>query len=101
MNNRLLLQSDLERILGTRNVYFQPPESIKLKYPAIVYQLSGMDIQYSNDGVYKTKKAYTLILIDPNPDTPLVDVMKMMPLCRFNTFYQADNLNHYVFSIYY
>ena len=32
------LQKLLVEVLGSKNVYFQPPESVKMKYPAIVYQ---------------------------------------------------------------
>ena len=37
MANRLDLQALLEDLLGSRNVYYQPPESVKMNYPAIVY----------------------------------------------------------------
>jgi len=33
MGTRLELQNLLENILGSRNVYFQPPENLKLNYP--------------------------------------------------------------------
>lgn len=37
MASRLDLQTFLEELLESKNVYFQPPESVKMKYPAIVY----------------------------------------------------------------
>lgn len=39
MASRLLLQEKLEEILGSDHVYYQPPETIKLRYPCIVYSL--------------------------------------------------------------
>ena len=42
MDSRPNLQTMLEQILGSRNVYFQPPESLKLNYPAIVYKRSNI-----------------------------------------------------------
>ena len=38
MKTRYELHEFLCEILGSRNVYFQPPESVKMKYPAIVYE---------------------------------------------------------------
>ena len=34
MASRLELQSKFEELLGSRNVYYQPPESIKMSYTA-------------------------------------------------------------------
>ena len=39
MASRLQLQYELESLLDSENVYFQPPETVKLKYPCIVYSL--------------------------------------------------------------
>lgn len=44
MASRLNLQTFLEEILESRNVYFQPPESVKMKYPAIVYALDDIEM---------------------------------------------------------
>ena len=37
MDRRLQLHEELCSVLGSRNVYFQPPETIKLTYPCIIY----------------------------------------------------------------
>lgn len=101
MASRLELQTELEEILGSRNVYFQPPESVKMKYPAIRYSLSSIENRHADNRAYKQTKAYELILIDPNPDSEYIDKLSQLPYCRFDRFYPADNLNHYVFTIYY
>ena len=49
--------------------YFQPPESVKMSYPAIVYSLDDIDKTYANDGVYLSKRRYTIVVIDKDPDT--------------------------------
>lgn len=100
MSSRLELQTRLEGILGSRNCYFQPPASIQMKYPAIVYSLGSIDKLHANDDMYKTLTAYTVTLIDKNPDTPyLMEILKL-PYCTFNRFYPIDNLNHWVFTLY-
>lgn len=101
MASRLELQTELEEILGSRNVYFQPPESVKMKYPAIRYSLSSIENIYADNLAYKQTKAYELILIDPDPDSEYADKLSQLPYCRFDRFYPADNLNHYIFTIYY
>ena len=101
MASRLDLQALLEDILGSRNVYFQPPDSVAMKYPAIRYSLSDVENIIANDSPYKILKAYEVILIDLNPDNIFVDKLSMLPYCRFNRYYPADNLNHYVFTLYY
>lgn len=100
-NRRLELHEILCGLLGSRNAYFQPPESVKMNYPAIVYSLSGKPSLYANDGVYLSGRTYTLTLIDKNPDSPLVDAVAALPTCRFDRSYRADNLNHWVFTLHY
>ena len=61
-NRRLLLHEIFCEILGTRNAYFQPPESVKMNYPAIVYGLDSIENTYANDGVYLSipRNAFTI-----------------------------------------
>jgi hypothetical protein len=101
MARRLQLHEKLCELLGTRNVYFQPPASVKMQYPAIVYSLSSIDSDKANDGVYKLSRSYEVILIDKNPDTAFLGPLSALPMCRFDRYYTADNLNHYVFTLYY
>lgn len=101
MPNRLELQTLLEDILGSRNVYFQPPESLKINYPAIVYGLENIDSLFANNRVYSSRKAYALTVIDEDPDSLIVDKIVKIPTCRFNRHFKSDNLNHNVFTINY
>lgn len=100
MANRPYLQTELEEILRNRNVYFQPPESVKINYPAIVYSLGRIDKRHANDGTYKLLTAYDVTLIDKNPDTEFLAPMLALPYCSFARYYRADNLNHWVFTLY-
>ena len=43
MNRRYELQAVLEGILGSGNVYFQPPENLKMRYDCIVYERSEIE----------------------------------------------------------
>lgn len=100
MSDRLELQTRLENILGSRNCYFQPPTSVQMRYPAIAYQLDSIEKVHANDDMYKSLTAYMVTLIDKNPDTPYLEKLMALPYCRFVRFYTADNLNHWVFTLY-
>lgn len=98
---RIELQKILENIMGNRNVYFQPPETVKLKYPCIVYNRSDIDIVHADNTVYKTKNLYSLMLMDRNPDSEYTDKLSSLPYCNFDRHYAADNVNHDIFTIYF
>jgi hypothetical protein len=99
MPSRLELQTLLEEILGSRNVYFQPPESVKMKYPAIVYGLEDIKNTFANDRVYLSKRKYLITVIDEDPDSEIVEKISQLPTCRFNRHFESDNLNHDVFIL--
>lgn len=101
MNSRLELQKKLCDILGSKNVYFQPPESVKMQYPAIVYSLSGIKELHANDSSYLRRRRYTLTLIDKNPDSPYLDEILAFPRARFDRSFSSNNLTHFVFELYY
>ena len=101
MATRIDLQNDLEELLGSRNVYYQPPESLKMSYPAIVYSRKTIDNSYANNSVYKQNYAYEITVIDKNPDSEIVNKVSKLPTCRFDRHFKSDNLNHDVFTLYY
>ena len=106
-NRRLLLHRTLCSILSCPEkgedcrAYFQPPETIKMKYPAIVYALDDIENAFADDGVYLSHKKYSVTVIDKNPDSLLIDTMAKLPTCRFNRHYKSENLNHYVFLLHF
>ena len=101
MTTRVDLQNVLEELLGSRNVYYQPPESLKMNYPAIVYARKTIDNSYANNSVYKQNYAYEITVIDKNPDSEIVNKISKLPTCRFDRHFKSDNLNHDVFTLYY
>lgn len=102
MASRLDLQNKLEKILGSRNVYYQPPESVKMEYPAIVYSKKRPDGKYANNKIYMLTKCYELILIDRKPDNVIADILPMeFELCSYDRTYKSDNLYHDVLTLYY
>lgn len=101
MASRLELQTKLEELLGSRNVYFQPPETQKLNYPAIVYSREPTENRYANNGVYIQSVRYSVTVIDKNPDSEIVPKISLLPMCRHDRHFKSNNLNHDVFTLYY
>ena len=101
MADRLELQSLLEELLGSRNVYYMPPESVKMQYDAIRYSKQNIRKTHANDGVYSMMDAYEIIVIAKLPDHPVIKKLLALPYCSYSRHYVADNLNHDVLSIYY
>lgn len=58
MADRLKLQGELEELLGSDHVYFQPPESVKLKYPCIVYSLDPTYTRHADNKNYIITNRY-------------------------------------------
>lgn len=101
MDNRPNLQALLEAIIGSKNVYFQPPASVSMRYPAIVYSRKSIDNIFSGNRVYKQDVAYEITVLDRNPDSDIVMRVSRLPKCSFDRHYAADNLYHDVFTLYY
>lgn len=101
MASRLKLQTMLEEILGSRNVYYNPPESVKMQYNAIRYSRKRINNTFANDSVYKQDDCYELIVIYRDPDSDIPMKISKLPRCNHDRQYIADNLIHDVFTLYY
>lgn len=106
MGQRLDLHSLLQSIIGARpdgkpNLYFQPPSTVKMNYPCIVYSRNDADGKRANNGLYNFTWGYSIMVIDPDPDSLIPGKVLALPMCAFDRHYTADNLNHDLFNIYY
>lgn len=101
MGSRLTLHQKLVTALGSSNVYFQPPETVKLVYPCIIYNLSRDLVTYADDIRYKEMNRYEITVIDKNPDSLLPAKIKEFRYSSFDRVYSSENLNHFVFTLYY
>lgn len=102
MGSRLELHEELCELLGSRNVYFQPPESKKIEYDCIVYHRSGYNVKNANDNKYLLNDRYELEYIYRNPDSDLTkQIIKHFMYCRHDRHFVSDNLNHETFDLYY
>ena len=101
MNRRLELHELLCEALESRQVYFQPPTNVGMQYPAIVYSRDDIQNNFADNDVYLQHYMYQVIVIDKDPDSAIVQKVSLLPKCKFDRHYVADNLNHDVFTIYY
>ena len=101
MDRRLQLQNLLTKILGSSNVYFQPPPSVKLKYPCIIYHRTGINQIKADNISYIKHIRYTITLIGSSPESDIIDKILSIPHCSYDRFFTSDGLNHDVFSLYY
>lgn len=82
-------------------MYFQPPASVRMSYPAIVYSINDVNDLDANNNPYVHNKSYSVTLIDKDPDSIFFDRLLDFQYCEFVRAYQSDNLNHFVFKIFY
>lgn len=101
MAQRLELQAVLVNLLGSNNVYYQPPPSVKMQYPCIVYTRDNVDIAFADNKPYKNKTRYQIMIIDPNPDSEIHHKVGELPMVSYDRFYTADNLNHDVYHLFF
>ena len=101
MNRRLELHKILIDLLGSSNVYYQPPEGLKMEYPCIRYNRSYINTGRADNFSYRNMNQYTIYVIDKKPDNPVIEKILGLERTSFDRHYVADNLNHDVLTIYF
>lgn len=101
-DRRIKLHNKLVEVLGSRNVYFQPPSKEKLKFPCIIYHKSiGRNFNADNK-TYIFVDSYDIKVIDSDPDSELpYKMMDSFERIRRERPYSADGLYHYPFVLYF
>ena len=96
---RLDLHQRLVEILGTSHVYYQPPETVKMVYPCIVYEHSSQPTDHADDLPYKTESVYMVTSISRDPESDVPDKIGAMRGAAFDRKYISENLYHYVYRV--
>ena len=99
--SRLKLHEILKELLGSDNVYYNPPESRLMSYPAIRYSKKAVDIKHADNIIYTMKDCYEVIVIANEPDHPVNEKILALPYCSYDRPYTANNLDHDVYTLYY
>jgi hypothetical protein len=95
------LQAIFETILGNTNAYYQPPPTLQMAYPCIVYDPDRMDSEFADNSPYVLTRRYLVTTITRDPDSSLPMQVASLPMCLMNRAYRANNLNHHVFILYF
>lgn len=102
MSTRIDLQTKLEFLINSENVYYQPPGNLKMEYPCIRYSRSDIDSKKADNINYINTTGYTLVVIDKNPDSAIIGkILDAFSIVSYDRHYISDNLNHDVIKIYY
>lgn len=109
MGTRVELHAELKALLGTSEktgtearCFFQPPESLKLSYPCIVYSRERPDVARADNLMYKKVRRYAVTYLTYDPDDSLIDgIEDYFPMCRLVRTNCLHGLNHYHYDLYY
>lgn len=99
-DRRIKVSQMLHNVLGSNNVYFDPPESVKMKYPAIVYRRAKIDTVNADNRKYLGYDRYEVTFIRKDADNEIIDAILELPYCEHNRVYKASDLHHDVFTLY-
>lgn len=86
-------------LLGSRNVYFQPPATVRMKYPCILYESQPMTTMHAGNVPFAIQDHYRVIVIDQNPDSAIPRKIAGMQGARAARPYVSDNLYHFPFDL--
>lgn len=99
MAQRALLQTLLETL--TDNVYFQPPRTVNIQYPCIIYRRNSANTRHADNRPYNYAQRYQVMIIDKDPDSAIVSKVASLPTSAFDRYYATEGLNHDVFNVYF
>lgn len=92
----------LREFIGSNNTYYRPPETVKMSYPCVVYDMDSPHIMRANNRIYGFKNRYSVKFISTDPQWINVeDVLNAFEFCDYDRTYISDRLTHWAFRIYY
>lgn len=101
LDRRLDLHRCIVALGVTKNVYYQPPSTVRMKYPCIRYEKAGEKTAPADNIRYMARTKYKVTVIDSDPDSAIPDALIQLPYCSLVSCYTADNMHHFVFDLYY
>ena len=99
----MAIRAELSEVLHglCANVYFQPPATVQMKYPCIVYHRKPPQIIHADNRPYKKDTLWQVTVIDRSPDSTIAEAIEELPGIQADANFTQDNLHHYVYSLYY
>lgn len=82
----------------TPHLYFQPPETVKLQYPCVIYQFKTLTSLYADNDPYRFSVSYDVTYITRSPTSSVPAAMAKRHAMAFDRYYVAENLHHYAYT---
>lgn len=100
MRDRIELSERLHKIRD--NVYFQPDENTRMKFPCIEYSFDGEAINKADNHEYVGHARYSIIDIYKSPSSKKYkEIKEAFLFISFSNQYIADGLYHDVYTLYF
>lgn len=102
MDRRQKLHEELKRVTGIKNVYFQPPESIKLKYPCVIYSKQPFRTVRANNTAWINNRPYRVVIVCSDGDNKFAEMLlNGFKYCSYDSRYISNNMYHDSLTIFY
>ena len=100
MKTRAEIQELLEEVLGSKNVYFQPPTNTSLKYPCIVYKFERFNVRHADNKPYFVTSRWHIHHMYKNPKNDLKEKFVFeVPFCEFDRRIVSDGVYNDYYNI--
>lgn len=99
---RTELQSKLESILGSRNVYYQEPPNVGMKYPCIVYFFEKMEVSKADNRPYKLTGRWMIhhMYKSISNDSIMETMLNSFLCCAHDRRIKSDGVYNDYYSLY-
>lgn len=102
MANREQLQLELEQLLGSENVYFQPNDSVHIDYPCIIYSLDPTYTRQADNRNYIIVNRYHIKHIYKSLTKALKDdILKHFMMISHDNRMIVDRMYNDEFTLYF
>lgn len=99
---RSRLRSKLREVLGSSAVYYDPPESVKMDYPAIVYKHSDTRYKSADGKPYIIWHIYRCTVIakdDDVADAIGYKLARTVDGIKYDRSDESDGLHHRIYNV--
>lgn len=101
-HDRLDLHKILMELFAPNKVYHEPPESIKLTYPCIIYGRDYIRSEKADNINYINSNRYQLTIIDRAPDNEVIEkILNRFPMASYDRHFISDGLHHDTLTLYF
>lgn len=98
------VRDKLYLVNNTQNVYYDPPDSIRMEYPCFRFESNNYNVTHADNKAYIKKPRWTVTYITRDVEeieTIADQMLDIFQYCNFDTSFRSDNLEHAVFNLYF